>query len=63
VKRVNDKNSGKKEQKTTGESEKKQSAKRSYKEQAGITLRDNSHLLYEVSSLIINYLVNIFTIS
>jgi hypothetical protein len=49
-----EKTKGEKRSKNKREARKKQSAKRSYKEQAGITLRDNSHLLYEVTMLIIS---------
>jgi hypothetical protein len=54
VERGKEDNGEKKIKKTKREATTKQSAKRSFKEQAGITLRDNSCLLYEVSMFIIN---------
>lgn len=49
-----EKTTGKKRPKKQKKADANQSAKRSYKEQAGITLRDNSHLLYEVTMFIVN---------
>jgi hypothetical protein len=54
---------GKVKQKTRARGGENKARSGLFKEQAGITLRDNSCLLYEVNILIVNCLAIIITIS